>query len=205
MAEEQVSIEGETLSVPDPFMVIATQNPIEMEGIFELPEGQRDRFQFKLTIDLPDRTTEAKVLRRFDANPRLAPSSVEQAISVKEIHTARAEVEDVHVAPSVHDYILDIVRATRSHTDVRHGASPRASLAFLNSAKAYAAIQGRSYAIPDDVKALAEPILTHRLVLNADSELSNVDPAEIIAEIIDRVDLPDTDTSEWGAAAPSED
>ncbi len=196
MQERHVTLEGETLGLPEPFMVIATQNPIEMEGVFELPEAQRDRFQFKLTVELPDRTDERKILDRFDNNPQLSPDDVEQVIDWDALRSARESVAEVHVAPPVKSYVLDLVEATRSHPDVTYGASPRATLAFLNGTKARAAIRGRSYVIPDDLKAIAEPTLVHRLVLSADADLSNVTTADVITEIVEEVEPPGSDTSE---------
>ncbi len=191
MEERRVTIEGETLALPDPFMVVATQNPIEMEGVFELPEAQRDRFMFKITIDLPDRDDERELLDRFDANPDLGPEAASQTIDVSSLAAARETAASVHTAEPVKEYILDLVAATRTHPDVTFGASPRATLAFLNGAKARAAVRGRTYAIPDDVKALTTQILAHRIVLSTDADLSNVDPTAIISEIVDSVTVPD--------------
>ena len=195
MEERSVTIEGETLSLPEPFMVVATQNPIEMEGVFELPEAQRDRFMFKLTIDLPERSHERELLDRFDDKPELGPADIGQAISSDEILAARATVRDVYVADPVKEYVLDLVDATRNHSDVNYGASPRASLAFLNAGKARAAIRGREYVIPDDIKALVRPILAHRLVLTTDADLSDVSTDEIVDDIIETVELPDANVS----------
>ena len=195
MQERRVTIEGETLTLPTPFMVIATQNPIEMEGVFELPEAQRDRFQFKLTIDLPEREHERQLIDQFDADPDLGPESVEQVVAVDHLVAARAIASDVHIASPVKEYVLDIVGATREHPDVAHGGSPRATLAFLEGAKARAAIHGREYVIPDDVKALARPILVHRLVLSTDADLSNVAASDIVAEIVDSIEPPSADAA----------
>jgi MoxR-like ATPase len=191
MQEGTVTIEGETLSLPAPFMVIATQNPIEMEGTFALPEAQRDRFQLKLSIDLPDRDVERRLLDRFDAEPGLGPSSIEQVVTSEELAAAREAVTDVHVADPVREYILDVVRATRDSPDVEYGASPRASLAFLNAGKAAAAIDGRDYVIPDDVKALAHPVLRHRLVLSTDAELGGESVDDLITGFLETVPVPD--------------
>ncbi|WP_306059819.1 AAA family ATPase [Natronococcus wangiae] len=196
MQERTVTIEGETLALPEPFTVVATQNPIEMEGVFELPEAQRDRFMFKLTVDLPARDEEAELLDRFDAEPALGPDEIGQAVSTESLRSAQSVVTDVHVADPVKEYILDLVAATRDHPDVDHGASPRASLAFLNGAKARAAIHGRDYALPDDVKALADPILTHRLVLDTEAELADVQAADVAADIVDTATMPDTNVTE---------
>jgi MoxR-like ATPase len=201
MQEDHVTIEGATLDLPIPFMVIATQNPIEMEGTFELPEAQRDRFQFKLTVDVPDREEESQLLSRFDEEPTLDASSVEQVVAGSDILDARDAVADVYVDEQVREYIIDIVAESRSHPDVEHGGSPRASLAFLDGTKARAAIHGRTYVIPDDVKALAEPILAHRLVLNADAELGDVSPSAIVDEIVAGVEPPSGESVSMGPSS----
>ncbi|WP_122088200.1 AAA family ATPase [Halalkalicoccus subterraneus] len=190
MQERQVTIEGETLSLPTPFMVIATQNPIEMEGTFELPEAQRDRFQLKLIVDLPERDDESELLDRFDQTPDLSPEAIEQVIDPADLLDAREMVVDVHVSDEIKGYILDLVGETRDHPDTSHGGSPRATLAFLNTSKARAAIHGRDYVIPDDIKALAEPILTHRLLLTPEAELSDVTSEDVIEEIVSSVEPP---------------
>ncbi|WP_408959698.1 AAA family ATPase [Natrinema sp. 74] len=195
MQERQVTIGGETLELPQPFMVIATQNPIEMEGVFELPEAQRDRFQFKHRIDLPDEAGERALVDRFDDDPRLGPTAIEQVVDREAIRTARERAAAVYVAGPVKDYLVDLVAATREHPDVTHGASPRATLAYLDGAKVRAAIRGREYVIPDDVKALAEPVLAHRLVLTADAELSDTASAEVVADVLESVDVPAADAA----------
>jgi len=191
MAEGQVSIEGETLELPQPFLVIATQNPIEMEGTFELPEAQRDRFQQKLTVDLPDEEMERAILKRFGGAPTKGPSDTSAAVSPTDIMAARDAVTDVNVEDAVHDYILELVAASRTHADTAHGASPRGSLALLQTAKARAAIRGRDYVINDDVKELVEPVLRHRLVLSTDAELSDVTPDDIISDMLSSVVPPE--------------
>ena len=190
MQERHVTLEGETLPLPEPFIVVATQNPLEMEGVYDLPEAQRDRFTFKPTVGLPERDDEREIVDRFDADPRLDAGTVDQVVSVDELMAARKAVAAVHVAPPVKEYVLDLIGATRDHPDVSHGASPRATLAFLNGAKARAAIQGREYAIPDDVKALATPILAHRLVLSTGAELSDVAAADVVTDILADVEPP---------------
>jgi MoxR-like ATPase len=193
MEEGRVTIEGETHDLPEPFLVIATQNPLEMEGTFPLPEAQRDRFQFKLAIDLPDRDMERRLLDRFDANPTLGPEEVDQVVELKDLLAARDVVTDVRVADEVKEYVLDLVAATRESPDVTHGASPRAALAFLDAGKARAAIRGREYVIPDDVKALAAPILVHRLILSTEAELSDLTAAEVVEDIVSSVPAPGAD------------
>lgn len=200
MQERRVTIDGETLELPSPFIVIATQNPIEMEGTFELPEAQRDRFQFKLTIDLPGREDERELLDRFDTTPELGPENLSSVVETDTILAARESVSDVYVAPAVKEYILDLVGATRSHPDIEHGASPRATLAFLDAGKARAAINGREYVIPDDVKSLADSILVHRLVLSTDADLSDVSSAEVVAAIVDQVEPPGAETGKFSPA-----
>lgn len=191
MQERTVTIEGETLSLPDPFMVVATQNPLEMEGVFELPDAQRDRFQFKLTVDLPDREAERELLTQFDQNPTIGPKDTTQVISRDELLEAQQAVAEIHVADPVAEYILDLVRATRESESLEHGGSPRASLAFLNTAKARAAIEGREYVIPADVKSLAFPILRHRVVLSTDAELSGESVDELLGDLVGSVSVPE--------------
>jgi MoxR-like ATPase len=191
MAERQVTIEGETSALPSPFLLVATQNPVEMEGTYDLPKAQRDRFAFKLVVDLPDRETERELLDRFDERPDLGPAAVGQVVTRNEILRAREEVAAVHVDDRVKEYILDVVAATRTHPDVAHGASPRASLAFLTGAKARAAIHGREYALPDDVKAVATSVLVHRLGLDVDADLAGLTPEDVVADLLESVGTPD--------------
>jgi len=187
MEEARVSIEGETLDLPNPFIVVATQNPLEMEGTFELPEAQRDRFQLKITVDLPSRDDEVELMRRFKNAPQLGPEDVSQVVDEDDIERAREVVEDVYVDPSVEAYIIDIVEATRTNSDTELGASPRATLAFLNTARARAAISGREYVIPDDVKRMTKPILDHRLVLRTEAVLGEVSREGLIDDIVSSI------------------
>ena len=196
MQERRVTIEGQTLALPDPFMVVATQNPIEMEGTFPLPEAQRDRFELKLTVDLPEYDEERTLLDAFDDEPELGPSDIEQVVSLEELQAARKAATDVYVSDLLKGYILDLVAATRESPDVRHGGSPRASLAFLNAGKARAAIHGRDYVIPDDVKALAHNVLAHRLVLSTDAELSDLTARDVVDDVLSAVDPPGTDSDQ---------
>jgi len=190
MEEGNVTIEGETLALPQPFMVIATQNPIEMEGTFELPEAQRDRFQFKLTVEIPDRDAERKIIDRFDDDATLGPDAISQVLSPNEILSLREDVHAVHVADVVKSYLLDVVAAVRESTYVEAGASPRASLAFLHAGKARAVIHGRQYVIPDDINALVEPILSHRLVLSTDASLSDLSVEDVLTDALEDVPTP---------------
>ncbi|MEF8841326.1 MAG: AAA family ATPase [Haloarculaceae archaeon] len=202
MQERRVTIGGDTHDLTDPFAVIATQNPIEMEGTFELPEAQRDRFQFRFVVGLPDRETESELLDRFDADPDLGPADVEQVVTPEEVIEAREAVRETYISDAVKGYILDLVAGTRESPDTEHGASPRAAIAFLNASKARAAINGREYVIPDDVKTLAEPVLAHRLVLSTDAELGDVTPAEVVREVVASVTPPGSE--EPGTEAESD-
>jgi len=165
---------------------------------FELPEAQRDRFQFRFVVDLPDRETESELLDRFDADPDLGPADVEQVVTPEDIIAAREAVRGTYVSDAVKGYILDLVVGTRESPDTEHGASPRAAIAFLNASKARAAIDGREYVIPDDVKALAEPVLAHRLVLSTDAELGDVSPSEVVREVVASVTPPGGEEPEAG-------
>jgi len=190
MQEGRVTIENRTLDLPEPFMVIATQNPIEMEGTYTLPEAQRDRFQLKLTVDIPEREQESELLDQFDDAPELGPEVAERVVTSAEIRDTREAVASVYVDDRIKAYVLDVVGATRDRADLEYGASPRASLAFLDTAKARAAVHGRDYVIPDDIKALAEPILAHRLVRSTDAELSDISHVDIVADILAQVEPP---------------
>ncbi|WP_423998636.1 AAA family ATPase [Haloarcula salina] len=192
MQERQVSIEGSTLSLPTPFTVVATMNPLEMEGTFELPEAQRDRFQMKLVSEIPDEDEERAILDRFDADPTLDSGDISQVVTRNELLQARSVVPETYIDDSIKEYILSIVRGSRDHRNVAHGASPRATLALQNTAKALARIEGRDYVIPDDVKGVAVPVLRHRLILNSDAELSRIDTAAVIDEILSSITPPGT-------------
>jgi MoxR-like ATPase len=191
MQEQQVTIEGDTLKLATPFMVIATQNPIEMEGVFVLPEAQRDRFQLKLTVDLLEREGETELLERFDSTPDFGPETIDQIVTQEDLLEARKTVENVYVDPTIRSYILDLVAETRSTPDTAYGASHRGSIAFLQASKARAAIHGRDYVIPDDVKALAEPVLIHRQVLSTDAELNDLTARDVVRNIVDSIEPPD--------------
>ena len=162
MEEKQVSIDGKTYRLEEPFFVIATQNPIETTGTFVLPEAQLDRFIMRLSMGLPDKAEEISILSCYDKQDPLA--TLEAVVTPEELAAVRAEAEQVYVHPSIFEYIVDIVKKTRESESVVMGVSPRGSLALLRAAKAYAALQGRSYVIPDDIKELAAPVLAHRIV-----------------------------------------
>lgn len=200
MRERTATIEGDSLPLPEPFLVIATQNPVEYEGTYALPQAQRDRFLFKMVMEIPSREVERTVLERFTADPTLDPDSVEPAVTPAAISEARAVVRDVHVDARVLDYVLDLMTATRESPATDHGGSPRASLALAHASQARAAVDGRSYVIPDDVKTLALPTLRHRLVLDTEATMGGQTADDVIAEILRRVETPEADLVE-----PSED
>lgn len=193
MEEQQVTIEGKTLALPSPFCIIATQNPIEVEGTFELPEAQRDRFALKYVVDLPDRDTESAIVQQFDSAPELGPDTVEAVVTPADVLATRLTASKVYVADPIVEYILDIVHATRDDPSIEHGGSPRASLVFLNAAKARAAIHGREYVLPDDIKTLAKPVLSHRIVRNTDARMSNRSTATILTDLVDSLAVPDSE------------
>ncbi len=176
-----------------------------MEGTFELPEAQRDRFQLKLAVEVPDRAGEQELFDRLDANPTMGVADIEQVVSPEAVLTAREEVAEIYVEDIIREYILDIIQATREHPDVAYGASPRAMKAFLNTAKARAAITDREYAVPVDIKRMAQPILRHRLVLTSEAELSDRSSADVVDEIMDSVVPPSSrDAEERAESATAE-
>jgi len=188
MEERQVSLEGETRVLPRPFLVLATQNPIELEGTFPLPEAQLDRFLLRLSIGYPSESEEKAIVRRFRSGSPLdeLPSVVSQA----ELLAMQRLARDVHVAEAVEDYIVRLVRASRLHASLELGASPRATLALFHAAQALAGIYGRGYVLPDDVKRLAPAVLTHRLITSAQSRLRGRGPADVLTEILASVPVP---------------
>jgi MoxR-like ATPase len=200
MQERMVTVASQTSPLPTPFVLIATQNPIETEGTYKLPIAQRDRFQFKLEIGLPDRDEERELFDRFDKDPGMEPELVDPVISSDTIAEARTAVNQVYVDEKIREYILDVVEATRGHPQIEHGVSPRATLAFLNGGKAKAALRGRDYVIPDDVKSLAKPVLAHRLVLTSDAEFSGRTPRDVVEDLVDDVETPGSRISAEGEA-----
>jgi len=182
MQERQVSIDGVTRTLPEPFVVLATLNPVEMEGTFPLPEAQLDRFMLSVSLGYPTRDDEATMLDRFGANP--APEALQPVAGPDEIAAARAVVDTVRVDAIVRDYLLDIVRETRANEHLRLGASPRAALALQQCAKAIAAMTGRDYVTPDDVKAAIQPVLAHRLVGDTAAQVRGVHQDSILARIV---------------------
>ncbi|MEV4663370.1 MoxR family ATPase [Micromonospora echinofusca] len=193
MEERQVSVEGDRRPLPDPFIVAATQNPIEYEGTYPLPEAQLDRFLLKLTVPLPNRDEELGVLRAHHAgfDPRdLAAAGVRPVADAADLAAARAAVGRVHVAEPLFGYIVDLCRATRNTPALELGASPRGATALLNTAKAWAWLAGRDHVVPDDVKAVARPTLRHRLRLRPEVELEGVGVDAVLDTVLATVPTP---------------
>jgi MoxR-like ATPase len=193
MEERQVTSDGTTRPLGDRFMVVATQNPVEYEGTYPLPEAQLDRFFFKIAVDTPDQQTEAAMLRRIDAgfDPHdLVAAGITPVIDAAALAAAREEVLAVRVTDEVVAYITAIVAATRSSPDVSLGASPRGAIALLRGGKAMAAIQGRDFVIPEDIKDISLPALRHRLVRRPEAELQGIDEVGAVQRALSRVPVP---------------
>ena len=192
MQERQTTLDGKTHHLDNPFVVIATQNPIEFEGVYQLPEAQLDRFIMRLRIGYPDRNSEVEILKRRITR-KTDDFSLKTIVPSTTLLEMQDTVEGVHADDGVLSYITDIVRETRTHNQVEIGASPRGSLALLKLARANAAISGRDYVIPDDVKAVCSEALTHRIIPKASSWVRGFDASSIIDEIVRRVPVPRVD------------
>ena len=190
MEERQVTLEGDALPLPDPFLVLATQNPVEYEGTYPLPEAELDRFLFKAVMRYPEADEQRAILRAHDRRVPLADIGLLEPLPAGALAAARAEVDQVTVADPVLDYIARIAEATRGSTDLILGASPRAAVHLMRAAKAAAAIEGRDFLVPDDVKALAVPSLRHRVVLKAEAEIEGLDADGAIKRVLSRLDVP---------------
>ena len=188
MEERQVTIDGETTPLPAPFVVMATQNPVESESTFRLPAAQMDRFLIRLSMGYPTASEERDML--FALGDSMSMDRVNTVTSPEELVQAQAEIAHVHLSESVADYLVALVSATRSHPMVRMGASPRASRALFRAAKAWAAMEGRTFVTPDDIQALAAPVLEHRLLLNNEARLSGVTAAQIIETVLTQTPVP---------------
>jgi MoxR-like ATPase len=193
MEERQVTVEGRARPLPDPFVVAATQNPVEYEGTYPLPEAQTDRFLMKVRIGYPEAPEEAEILRRaaagFDGHD-LDGAGVGPVVGAAELTALRTGARALPVAPELVDYVTRLVRGSRQLSRVRLGASPRAGVALLATARARAALRGAGWLSPDDVKAVAAPVLRHRLVLRPEAELEGASPDELVAELLDSVAVP---------------
>jgi len=188
MEEKQVTVDGVTYPMEEPFLVMATQNPIEYEGTFPLPEAQLDRFMLRISLGYPSSEDEIAIL---DSQQYAHPiESISQIVSVQELLEAQNAVKEVYVDPLIKKHIVALVTATRQHPDTYLGASPRGSLALYKTSRALAAVQGRDYVIPDDVKALAETTLAHRLIISPSARIKDVNPKVVVEEIVQSVPVP---------------
>jgi MoxR-like ATPase len=199
MEERQATIDGTTYQMPDPFLVIATQNPIEYEGTFALPEAQLDRFMLRLRLGYPEQIEEIVIL---DEQKRVHPlDELEEVCSVEELRELQTAVREIYVDSTVADYIVRLVNGTRTHPDVYLGASPRGSIALYRAGQALAGLLGRDYVIPDDIKSLAEPALAHRLIIKTSSTIHDVQPAQIVRELLETTPI-DSVRPTGGPGAP---
>ncbi|HEX6469976.1 MAG TPA: MoxR family ATPase [Streptosporangiaceae bacterium] len=189
MEERQVTVDGTTYGLERPFMVIATQNPVEMEGTYPLPEAQRDRFTARISMGYPEPSAELEML---DVHGQASPlDGLEPVAHASDVRDLIEVVRKVHVAPAVRQYAIDLVTATRKHPDLRLGASPRATLHLVRAARAHAAMDDRDYVLPDDIQELAIPVLTHRLLPTPDAQVERRMPEQVVAELVRRLPVPD--------------
>lgn len=191
MEERQVTIDGTTYGLEHPFMVVATQNPIEHEGTYRLPEAQLDRFLFKILVDYPTLEEEIIIISGHHERHGVQPlSEVNTVLSAAEISAFRKTVQHIHVEENLLKYVAQLIYETRDSPALFLGASPRASIAILNGSKAFAALHGRDFVTPEDIKAIALPVLRHRVLLTPDKEMEGVTPDEVVRQIIDKVEVP---------------
>ncbi len=188
MQERQVTVDIATHDLPRPFLVMATQNPVELEGTFPLPEAQLDRFLMKVALGYPDEESENAMLLRFERSDPL--DTLESVMGPEDILEMQHDVREVRVEESVRSYVVNVCRMTRAHEDIMLGASPRATMALYRTAQARAAIQGRDFVIPDDVKVMAPFVLTHRLMVNPQTRLRGRRPEDVVGEVVDTVPVP---------------
>ncbi len=188
MEERQVTVDGNTSPLPDPFMVLATQNPIEYEGTFPLPEAQLDRFLVRVNLGYPDAEAEVALLGQQREEHPL--DSLSQVVSVEEVLASQHAVRQVYIDDLIKRYIVDVVGATREHQDIYLGASPRGSLALMRTAQAHAALRERDYVVPDDVKAMATSVLAHRIIVSPSARIRNIEAASLVEEVVGRVAVP---------------
>jgi MoxR-like ATPase len=188
MEEAQITVDGVTHMLPSPFVVLATENPIEYEGTFPLPEAQLDRFLVRLSLGYPGRANELQILENQKKTHPL--EAISQVVTNDELVDAQKAIKNVHVDERLKEYMVDLVEATRQHEQVYLGASPRGSLALFDTTRAWAAIQGRDYVTPDDIKDLAEPALAHRIIVSPAARMRNIDARGIVREILAMVPVP---------------
>ncbi|MGB3947238.1 MAG: MoxR family ATPase [Bacteroidia bacterium] len=191
MEERQITADGTTYLLPPPFIVLATQNPIEQEGTYRLPEAQLDRFLFKIEVHYPSLEEETKILTDYHSRKNTVDiNSVNAVINAIEIKNYRSKVNALHIDDNLIAYIAKIVNQTRSNSALYLGASPRASLAIMASSKAIAAMKGRDFVTPDDIKQVATPVLKHRVMLTPEKEMEGISTSEIIKQIIEQIEIP---------------
>jgi MoxR-like ATPase len=188
MQEQQVTIDGITRALPRPFLVLATQNPVELEGTFPLPEAQIDRFLLRIIIGYPSQNEENSILERYRSSSQLP--ELQPVTDPSEIMQMLDERSKVRVEETVRDYIVRVARATRENNEVQLGASPRATMALYHSSQAWAAIQGRDFVLPDDIKTMAPHVLTHRLMVSPQAQLRGRQPSQLVTDIVDSVSVP---------------
>ena len=188
MAERQITVAGTTWPLPDPFLVMATQNPIEQEGTYHLPEAQLDRFLMKFNLGYPEMQDELDMLGKLQMKHPI--ETIDTVVSAKQIIACQEEVRGVHVDPKVQQYILQLVTQTRESEHLLLGGSPRASIALFRAGQALAAMRGRNFVLPDDVKAIAEPVMTHRVILKPESRLRRITGQQVIGQIMEQVAVP---------------
>lgn len=191
MQEHQVTIEGNTLPVDEPFIILATKNPLELEGVYPLSEAQIDRFMFKVEITYPTPEEEHLLLDSLHA---IETGTIEPVLTREDISRLKALVASVHVAPAVREYMVNLIQMTRKHPKFMLGGSPRALVHLFKSSQAFALVRGRNYVIPDDVKQLIQPLLNHRVILSREAEAEDFKPEEILAEILDKTPIPHSDS-----------
>ncbi len=191
MEEKQVSVDGTTYKMSFPFMVLATQNPIEQEGTYKLPEAQLDRFLFRIILEYPALEEERQILYRFkDDFKKRQVANVQAVLTAQEIKECQEIIEKIYIKDQLLDYIAEIIHNTRSHADLFLGASPRASLAIMQTSKAYAAMNGRDFVTPDDIRFVASPVLNHRIILTPEREMEGLQIEDVIEEIISGIEVP---------------
>jgi len=191
MEERQITVDGTTYKMDPPFFIIATQNPIEQEGTYRLPEAQLDRFLFKIKLHYPEITDEIAILKRFKNNIKeLTLDDIKPVISAEDIEDFHSVIEEVKIEDQLIEYIAKIVNETRSHARLFLGASPRASLAILKGSKTMAAIRGRDFVTPDDIQYICDPVLNHRIILTPEAEMEGMSPEDVVAEIIQKLEVP---------------
>lgn len=193
MAEGRITVDGTTYKLESPFLVIATQNPVDHEGTFPLPEAQLDRFLMKFSIGYPTIDDEFEILGKLQTGHPI--ETLEPSVTARQLIECQRLIRDVHVDPKIRRYILQIVHLTRHHEHLALGGSPRASLALFRTCQALAAIRGRNFVLPDDVKVLAEPVLNHRLILKPESRLRKITSNQIISKLLSEVPVPVIDGS----------